>query len=105
MLGSIAVTQRRHANGHPGAVMRGKELTLEKYLSRAPFIEPLRVEDCCLISDGAGAYVMTSADRAKDFPHRPAIVQGVGHGVSNTRTYFAQQGDFTSTPQVFSAPP
>jgi acetyl-CoA acetyltransferase len=104
MLGSIAVTQRRHANGHPGAVMRHKELTLEKYLARKPFIEPLRVEDCCLISDGAGAYVITSAERAKSLPHRPAIVAGVGHGVSNTGTYFAQQAAFTATPQVFSAP-
>ena len=103
-LGAIAVTLRRHANGHPGAVMRNKTLTIEQYLARKPFIEPFRLEDCCLISDGAGAYIMTAADRARGFPHRPAIVEGVGHAFSRTGTYFAQQPAFTSTPQVFSAP-
>lgn len=103
-LGAIAVACRRHANGHPGAVMRDKPLSLEAYLERPPFIEPLRMEDCCLISDGAAAYVMTSADRARDLQQRPAIVEGVAEAYSSAGTYFAQQRDFTATPQVYSAP-
>jgi acetyl-CoA acetyltransferase len=103
-LGMIAVTQRRHANGHPGAVMRSKQLTMESYFARKPFIEPFRMEDCCLISDGAGAYIMTSAERAKDFPHRPAIVDGVSHAVNHTKVYFGQQPEFCATPAKFSAP-
>jgi acetyl-CoA acetyltransferase len=103
-LGALAVTLRRHANRHPGAVMRKKPLTIEQYLDRKPFIEPFRLEDCCLISDGAAAYVMTAADRAAAFPNMPAIVEGVGHGLSRIGTYFSQQPAFTSTPQVFSAP-
>jgi acetyl-CoA acetyltransferase len=103
-LGSIAVTSRRHANSHPGAVMRDKPLRLEDYLARPPFIDPFRVEDCCLISDGAAAYVMTSADRGRDMAKPPVIVRGVSEGYSHSGAYFAQQPAFTSTPQVFSAP-
>jgi acetyl-CoA acetyltransferase len=40
-LGSVAVTQRRHANGHSGAVMRNKILTLENYLEKPPLVAPL----------------------------------------------------------------
>ncbi|MBV1918097.1 MAG: hypothetical protein KUG65_08570 [Sphingomonadaceae bacterium] len=103
-LGAIAVNLRRHANGHPGAVMRDKVLTLEKYLAREPFIDPLRLEDCCLISDGAGAYVMTAADRARDFPKRPVIVEGVGYGGAVEGIHFAMEPEFSSTPHRFSAP-
>lgn len=103
-LGTVAVTLRGHANGHPGAVMRDKPLTLEKYLAREPFLDPLRLDDCCLISDGAGAYIMTASDRACDFPYPPAIVLGTAHAVCATGTHFAQQPAFLSTPQVVSAP-
>ena len=103
-LGAIAVSSRRHANGHPGAVMRNKTLTMQDYLAREPFIEPLRIEDCCLISDGACAYVMTSADRAKDFPKRPVIVEGVGYAGAIEGIHFAMEPEFASTSHRMSAP-
>lgn len=103
-LGAIAVSSRRHANGHPGAVMRNKTLTMEDYLAREPFIEPLRIEDCCLISDGACAYVMTSVDRANDFPKRPVIVEGVGYAGAIEGIHFAMEPEFASTPHRMSAP-
>lgn len=103
-LGAIAVSSRRHANGHPGAVMRDKTLTLEDYLARKPFIEPLRIEDCCLISDGACAYVMTAADRARDFPKPPVIVEGVGYAGAMAGIHFAMEPEFASTPHRMSAP-
>jgi acetyl-CoA acetyltransferase len=103
-LGAIAVACRRHANLTPAAVMREKPLTLEQYLASPMLCDPFRKEDCCLISDGGGAYVMTSAERARDL-RRPRIeVAGVGVGNSKTGSYWSQQGDFTSTPQVFAAP-
>jgi acetyl-CoA acetyltransferase len=103
-LGAIAVACRRHANLTPAAVMREKQLTLADYLRSPPLVDPLRKEDCCLISDGGAAYVMTSVERARDL-RRPVIeVAGVGLGNSRTRTYWAQQRAFTSTPQVFAAP-
>ena len=103
-LGAIAVACRRHAALHPGAVMREKPLDLDDYLARPMLVDPLRVEDCCLISDGGAAYVMTSPERARDL-RKPAVeVAGVGEGYAGSGTYWSQQGDFTATPQVFSAP-
>jgi acetyl-CoA acetyltransferase len=103
-LGAIAVTCRRHANLTPAAVMRDKPLSLADYLASPMLADPFRKEDCCLISDGGGAYVMTSAERARDL-RQPAIdVAGVGVGNSRTGAYWSQQGDFTATPQVFAAP-
>jgi len=103
-LGSIAVACRRHANSHPGAVMRDKKLSLEDYLEHPMLVDPLRLEDCCLISDGGGAYVMTSVDRARDCPKPPVQVAGVGEAVSHSGTHWSQQSAFTSTPQVYCSP-
>jgi acetyl-CoA acetyltransferase len=103
-LGAIAVACRRHANLTPGAVMHDRPLTIEQYLASPPVADPLRREDCCLISDGGGAYIMTTRDRAHDMRRPPIEVAGVGTGTSATRTYWAQQPAFTSTPQVFAAP-
>ena len=103
-LGAIPVACRRHANGHPGAVMRDKPLSLDDYLSHPKLVDPLRLEDCCLISDGGGAYVMTSLERAKDRPRPPVRVAGVGECLSPTGGHWSQQPAFTATPQVVSAP-
>jgi acetyl-CoA acetyltransferase len=102
--GAIAVACRRHANLHPDAVMHGREMTIDDYLAAPMLAEPLRLLDSCLISDGGAAYVTTSLDRARELKQPPAVVLGVGEGYSGTGTHWAQQRDFTSTPQVFSAP-
>jgi acetyl-CoA acetyltransferase len=103
-LGAIAVACRRHANRTPAAVMRAKPLSLEDYLASPKIADPFRKEDCCLISDGGGAFVMTSAERARDLRRPTVTVAGVGLGNSRTGVHWAEQGDFTSTPQVFAAP-
>jgi len=102
--GAIAVACRRHANLHPDAVMHGRPMTIDDYLASAILADPLRLFDSCLISDGGAAYVTTSVERARDLPHPPAVVAGVGEGYSGSGTHWAQQRAFTSTPQVFSAP-
>lgn len=103
-LGSLAVTFREHANRHPGAVMAHKPLSLESYLAREPLADPLRMEDCCLISDGAAAFLMTSAERARDLARPPVSIEGVGHGRIAGAPYISQQPTFTATPQTFAAP-
>src|SRR4029453_17857319 len=101
-LGPIAVACRRHANRTPAAVLRDKPLTLAQYLASPPLCEPFRKEDCCLISDGGGAYAMPAVERARDLRAPLIEVAGVGVGNSRTGAYWAQQGDITSTPQVFA---
>jgi acetyl-CoA acetyltransferase len=103
-LGAVAVACRRHANLTPGAVMHDRPLSLEQYRASPPIVAPFRKEDCCLISDGGGAYVMTTPERARDLRSRPVEVAGVGLGSSVTGVHWAEQPAFTSTPQVFAAP-
>ncbi|MHB8669659.1 MAG: thiolase C-terminal domain-containing protein [Acidimicrobiales bacterium] len=104
-LGAVAVACRRHANLTPSAVMHDRPLTMERYLSSPTIVDPFRKEDCCLISDGGGAFLMTSVERARDRPQPVVTVAGVGLGNSHAGTHWAQQRAFTSTPQVFSGPP
>jgi acetyl-CoA acetyltransferase len=103
-LGAVAVACRRHATLTPSAVMHNRPLTLEAYLASPTIADPFRKEDCCLISDGGGAYIMSTAQRAKDGAKPVVEVAGVGLGSSRSGTHWAQQGDFTATPQVFAAP-
>ena len=103
-LGAIAVAGRRHANLHPGAVLHDRPLSLGQYRESPQIADPFRKEDCCLISDGGGAYLMTTPERARDLRPLPVTVAGVGLGTSRTGIHWAEQSDFTATPQVFAAP-
>ncbi|MBT3332884.1 MAG: thiolase family protein [Rhodospirillaceae bacterium] len=78
-LGSVAVHQRRHALLNGGGQMT-TPLSMEDYLSSKLISDPLRVPDCCQITDGAGAFVMTSGRRARDCRKRPVYAKGVGFG-------------------------
>jgi acetyl-CoA acetyltransferase len=102
--GAVALACRRHANLHPGAVMHDKAMTIDDYLGSPVLADPLRMFDSCLISDGGAAYITTSIERARDLPQPPAVVVGVGEGNAASGGHWSQQRDFTSTPQVFSAP-
>lgn len=77
-LGAIAVTHRRHAILNGRAQLK-KPMTIEDYLNSPMIADPLRRDDCCLISDGACAWVMVSAERAKRCPKPPVYVMGVGY--------------------------
>jgi acetyl-CoA acetyltransferase len=75
--GSIAVQQRAWAAMNPVAQMRDP-ITLEDHQQSRFIAEPLRLLDCCLVSNGGVAIVVTSADRAKDLRQRPAYVLAWG---------------------------
>jgi acetyl-CoA acetyltransferase len=74
-LGAVAVAARQWARLNPEAFLR-EELKMQQYLSARLVSDPLGVRDCCLITDGAAAIVMTRAERAPDFTARPAYVLG-----------------------------
>jgi acetyl-CoA acetyltransferase len=75
----IAVAQRAWAAGNPLAQFR-EPITVADHQA-SPFIaEPLHRLDCCLVSNGAIAVVVTSADRAKDLPRPPVHLWGYGEG-------------------------
>jgi acetyl-CoA acetyltransferase len=85
-LGHIAVTFRKHASLNPLAQMR-EPITMEDYHKARPVVEPFSRLDCSLNTDGAGAVVVTSAERAKDLKQRPVLVMGFGQK-NNTRGWY-----------------
>lgn len=76
-LASVAVNTRAHAGLHPNAQMRAP-LTMDQILSAKPIADPLGMLDCCLISDAAGAFIVTSAERALDLRAKPVYLLGIG---------------------------
>lgn len=78
-LGEIAVAQRAWAVHNPLAQMR-TPITLEDHQSSRWIAEPLRLLDCCLVSNGGAAVIVTTAERAKDLAQPPVHVLGWGQG-------------------------
>ena len=95
-LGRIAVLSRSNAIDNDRAMMQ-KPMTLNDYLASRWIVEPFRMFDCCLETDGAVAIVLTRADRAKDLPHRPVLVQGAAWGGGVTLVNDGQE-DLTDSP-------
>jgi acetyl-CoA acetyltransferase len=78
-LGWVAVTCRKHASMNPAAVMR-ELMTLDDHQQSRPIVDPLKKLDCCLISDGAVAVIVTTADRARDCRKGAVNLLGMGQG-------------------------
>jgi acetyl-CoA acetyltransferase len=104
-LGAVALAARGHARRTPNALRR-EPLSMDDYLVNAMVADPLRQLDCCLVNDGGVAFVMTSLERARDLPHRPAVVAGVGFGSKpvSQSGYFSQSSDLLTTPAAISGP-
>ena len=75
----IAVAARAHAALNPAAQKRDP-ITVEDVIASRLIADPLHLLDCSLVSDGGSAIVLTSAERAADFPHVPVYMLGVGEG-------------------------
>ncbi len=103
-LGAIAVAMRKHAQLNPNAVMRGKPLTLADYLASPMISAPYRMLDCCLETDGAAAIVVTSAERAKDMPHKPVFVMGIAAGQPDPADEIVSRKDIFRTGLSMAAP-
>jgi len=81
-LAEVAVAARKWAQLNPVAWEK-KPLTVADVLKARMISHPFTVRDCCLVTDGGGAIVMTSAARAKSLKKPPAYVLGCGHGVTH----------------------
>ena len=79
-LGAVAVAQRRWANLNPDAQMHDRPLTLDEYRASRWIVEPFHVMDCCLVSNGGLAVIVTSAERARSLRKPPVYIWGMGQG-------------------------
>lgn len=100
-LADVAVAARGWANLNPEAFARGP-LTREDVLGSRMISDPLTKGDCCLVTDGAAACLLVSADRAKDFPRKPVYFLG-GAGANWHRSIVAMP-DLTVTAASESGP-
>ncbi|HIE84833.1 MAG TPA: lipid-transfer protein [Dehalococcoidia bacterium] len=95
--GMVAVTERGHANRNPRATFFDTPLTLEDHQNSRMIVDPFHLFDCCLETDGGGALVLTSTDRAKVRPGPSAMVRAAVQGGYSNR-------GFTDTAAVALSP-
>lgn len=81
-LATVAVVEREHAARNPMALLRDP-ITVEDVLSSRLVADPLHLLECCPVTDGGGAYVVTSSTRAHDLPKRPVFFLGGGEAMSH----------------------
>jgi acetyl-CoA acetyltransferase len=81
-LAAVPIAMRTHASKNPAAIMRAP-LTLEAHQAARMVVDPLRLYDCCLISDGAAVVLIARSERARDLKQKPvriAAMQGTRAG-------------------------
>jgi acetyl-CoA acetyltransferase len=95
-LASVAVVQRQWAGQNPRAFMRDP-ITIDDVLESRLIAYPMHLLECCLVTDGGGALVVTSAERARnmDLAHPPVHVIGTGEALGPAMV--SQMDDFTTS--------
>ena len=101
-LAEIAVTMRSHAAHNPQAQYRDP-LTVDDVVTSRLIADPLHMLDCCVISDGGAACVVTTAERARDLKTTPIQVLGASHALTHA-TNISAMPDLTVTSAAQSGP-
>ena len=90
----VSVVQREWAALNPRSTYKDP-ITVADVLNSRMIAYPFRILQCCLVTDGGGALIMTSAERAKDFPIKPVYILGTGESVETPMV--SQMEDFNSS--------
>jgi len=77
-LAQVAISTRKHAVNNPHAFFYKQPLTVEQHQESRYICSPLHLYDCCQETDGGTACVIVAPDRARDLPHPPAVIRGIG---------------------------
>ncbi len=83
VLGYVSVLCRARAASNPHAMMYNKPISLQDHQDSRWIAEPLRLLDCTLDTDGAVAFIVTSAERAKKLKGDPVYIAGVAQGTGS----------------------
>ena len=100
-LGGISVSFRWHANQNPRAIFYDTPLTLEEHQASRYVVEPLRLFDLCLETDGGGAVVITSAERARSLKQPPAFIRAAAQAGGESGHLFADTAARSLGPRLF----
>ncbi|HKE74646.1 MAG TPA: acetyl-CoA acetyltransferase [Acidimicrobiales bacterium] len=100
-LAQIAVDTRAWATMNPNARFQ-EPITIQDVLDSPMIASPLHLLDCCLVTDGAGAFVMTSAERARDLGRPPVYV--LGAATAGSHQMISQMPDLATTAGAVSGP-
>ena len=100
-LAEIAVVTRRHAGLNPLAMYR-EPISVQDVLNSRMIADPLHLLDCCVVSDGGGAVLVTTEERARDLKQLPVYV--LGSSESHTHAHISQMPDLTVTAAAMTAP-
>jgi len=91
-LAAVPIALRRHAGKNPAAIMR-EPLTLDAHQASRMVVDPLRLDDCCLISDGAAVVLLARGERARDLRQKPVRIAGMqGTRAGREEFIFAPRG-------------
>jgi acetyl-CoA acetyltransferase len=101
-LAAVAVTMRAHAAHNPQAQYRDP-ITVDDVLGSRLVADPLHKLDCCVISDGGAACVVTTGERAADLRRAPVHILGGAHA-STHHLNISAMGDLTTTAAALSGP-
>src|SRR6516164_1029971 len=93
-LAMVAVVQREWAARNPRAMYKDP-ITVDDVLNSRMIAYPFRLLQCCLVTDGGGALILTRAERATDFPTKPVYILGTGESVETPMV--SQMESFTSS--------
>jgi acetyl-CoA acetyltransferase len=93
-LANVAVAQREWAGLNPRASYRDP-ITIDDVMNARMIAYPFTKLECCLVTDGGGALILTSAERAPDFPQQPVYIIGTGESVESPMV--SQMVDFTAS--------
>ena len=93
-LAMVAVVQREWASMNPRASFQN-EISVDDVLNSKMIAYPFHLLECCLVTDGGGALILTKADRAADFPQPPVHILGTGESVETP--IVSQMEDLTSS--------
>ncbi|MCH8283665.1 MAG: thiolase family protein [Chloroflexi bacterium] len=88
-LGEIAVAIRNNSVLNPIASLQ-QHITIDDYMQSRYVARPLRLFDYCLINDGAVAYIVTTAERAKDLRHPPVYIASFAEQATLREHYVAE---------------